>query len=68
MKAGVSKTAPGDNPYSGLGSNKTARDDRRTDDRHDKKLDDIRTPVNTGLKAGMTQHCGGTGIASRNYD
>src|SRR5215472_5757328 len=41
MKSGLGKTAPRDNPGSGIGGDKTARDDPRTDDRHDQQQDDL---------------------------
>src|SRR5216683_4506411 len=68
MKPGLGKTAPGDNARSGVGSDKTARNEPRTDDRDDQKRDDVRAPANTGPKAGMAQHGGGTGIAGRNHE
>jgi hypothetical protein len=68
MKPGLHKTAERDDPLSGIGGDETAGDEPRTDDRHDYKLDDIRAPANTGLKACMPQYCGCSRIAGCNHE
>ena len=68
MKPGLGKTSPGNDPRSGIGGDKTACDEPRTDDRHDHKHDDIRAPANTGLNACVPQYCRRSRVPDDNYE
>src|SRR5437868_12027921 len=67
MKLSIGKIAPGDYSRNGIGADKAARHEPRTNDRRDQEQNNIRASVETSLEADTPQDSDGTGIAGHNH-